>query len=166
MTTTRKPPAPGLDPAPLLALYPCRDDGYIAERLDVSRSAVKRWRDGTRLIRPGNADRLADAAGRHRWDLWPHLRDTDLADVERTCERPDCDTTYVPERSNQKYCGRRCQTIMAKRAYYRRKRDDQAFREQRIAESRAYYEACRTAALAKQRRRDRARAAAQREVAA
>jgi len=58
------------DPSPVLAWLAGRSDHEIAERLGVTATAVRRWRDGAHL-RAGTADRVAAALDLHPSNLWP-----------------------------------------------------------------------------------------------
>lgn len=71
----RRPRSEGLggtyDPAPLMALFHNADDYEIAQRLGVSRSAVRFWRTGDRRISAGVADEITIRIGLHPVLLWP-----------------------------------------------------------------------------------------------
>lgn len=108
------------------------------------------------------ADRLAVAAGLHPHVVWPEMADHAIADNQRACE--ECETGFLPKRSDQRFCSKECRWRKCNREGFRRRyQTDQAFREQQRQRVLAYQSDPRVAEV--RRRKQRARDAKRRKAA-
>lgn len=86
------------------------------------------------------AERLADRAGFHVYEVWPDMAIDDAGPLEQKCAAPDCPVMFVAPtlRLGQKrrhYCSRTCQQRTNARVRYQ---SDEATRQRRCADSRRY----------------------------
>lgn len=129
-------------------LAPCGGEEY---RLRVEHGVTERI-----------ADRLAIAAGLHPHVVWPEMADHAIADNQRACE--ECETRFLPKRSDQRFCSKECRWRKCNREGYRRRyQTDPAFREQQRQRVLAYQADERVAEV--RRRKQRARDAERRKTA-
>lgn len=107
------------------------------------------------------ADRLAVAAGLHPHVVWPEMADHAIADNQRACE--ECETRFLPKRSDQRFCSKECRWRKCSREWYRRRYQDPAFREKERQRTVRYQADPRVAEV--RRRKQRARDAKRRKAA-
>lgn len=99
------------------------------------------------------AERLAERAGFHPFEVWPELRDDVLAGVERECANAGCGARFLPYRDGMHFhCSARCRDAASSRRFLARRREDPAFRERERARARAYRAEVRAARERRQAR--------------
>lgn len=120
----------------------------VAEVLGVDRRQVIRWRASG--VTADQADRLAVAAHRHAFEVWPELADV----AARVCARQSCTVQFVPGLPHQKYCCDRCRKgEQRRRNMLRRYRTDPEFAEKKRERRRVYYAECGEYERARERQR-------------
>lgn len=102
------------------------------------------------------AERLAERARLHPYEVWPELLDEVLAGMERQCEAQGCTNAFIdsPGRGGprRRWCSRRC---AARENARKRYHEDAELRARRIASASRYYEDCGEYARARQREWER-----------
>lgn len=128
----------------------------MCEELRISGSTAQDYR--RRGVTEAVADRLAGRAGLVAYEIWPEMLDAAVEAVTSVCALPGCGTTFIPYRSNARYCSRTCGQRARRRAWQARKAaTDPAWLERRRQERRNYYAECGDYERAQQRRRDAAK---------
>lgn len=85
------------------------------------------------------ADRYACGVGLVAANVWPEMIDHGIEDVSKRCE--ECDLSFVPTRSSQRYCTQKCGNRRRARERARnRYQTDPVWREARKTEVRVYRE--------------------------
>lgn len=121
----------------------------LGRRLGIYGSTWKKYRDEGVL--EATADRLAGIANLPTLYVWPELAD----EVKRGCAGRGCDARFVPYRSNQRFCSKRCGNRERTRAALAVKRQDPDFREKERLRRRANYAESKHIEQRQQRRRYR-----------
>lgn len=97
--------------------------------------------------------RLAEKARIHPYEVWPELRDHELAEVERECANETCTNRFLPYRDGMHFhCSAQCRDAVSTRRYLAQRRQDPEFRareRERIREYRAEVRAARERRKAK-----------------
>lgn len=101
------------------------------------------------------ADRLANLAGLHPFEVWPAMADQAVAEATRTCD--GCGAPFVPYRPTHRWCSTGCRTRAAKRRYHAAHQPDPTYRARRQEQRRTYYLECGDYERARQRIYDRRR---------
>jgi endogenous inhibitor of DNA gyrase (YacG/DUF329 family) len=117
----------------------------FAEFLGEHRRQVARWRSSG--VSRSLADRIADRLSLHVYELWPEMRDDDIADLTRTCAADDCAETFVVLRpsAHRRFCSARCKARMEWRRRW--SSVDEETKERKRAYVRAYKDEVREARL-------------------
>lgn len=98
---------------PLIALTGWTLHGEIRRLAPASGAELaKRRTDG---VTEAIADRLAVAAGRHPWEIWPEMIDHAIGDLERPCD--GCGVAMEAPDPRRRYCSKPCRMKAAQRRW-------------------------------------------------
>ena len=126
----------------------------LCEALHVTPTDLKRrlgldHRQLSRYLEQGlpeaRADELAVRLGLVAANVWPEMIDHAIEDASVECAERSCSETFVPSRSGQRYCSRRCGNRVRARERQAKLREDPAYREAERLRRRRYFEESRDA---------------------
>lgn len=130
------------------------DEGTLGQLVGLSGSSMKRAREWG--LTADAADRYANRVGLHPSLIWPQWTDDQIAAASIACL--ECEGSFVPSRSTQIYCSKRCRQRRLQREWKRtRYQQDPAFAEATKAARREFYASCADYEKARERRRYHAR---------